>query len=931
MSLKSVDVLNNYRQYRNFDRLYLLKVKKNDDLKLKIFNLSQKCLFKKTFSVKNLKRIDIYQLLFTKKDYSMFLEALVQKKMLDCQYFPSIKQSISRQNYLQMAKKAIRQFKPKVFVEPEGLKDFCCPITLELFRNPVVDDHGHTFEKEAIENYFETKEKKECPINRQLIKSLAPNRLVRQTIEEWQKKDPIPTFSLFKKENTKLTQSSLQMAKDYIEEGEYKYALESYAKAFKFTKKWQDYEALPVLFARMQEIEKTTLAYLYLAFYQLEGNRVARAIQTLEKCQSLVEIRSPVHLLLFNLYRINKQSEKALKLAIQMTKSLSKKNPKQAITFYKEALRIKPDQFDLYSPFSQLLKTPMDKANIFLKGAHCATRTGAYKEAENLFQEAYKYSKSSFIDQMLYLQLLHKQQKFSDIKSLLLALAKDYEKKNLFLLMIKAYKMLFQIEKKSDYCQKIISAYDKLQKPQKQMRWYFESLKLLIKEKKGREAEEIALEALKKANEKECIFIYKNLEKVYINWHKHKLENLWGKLGQAYIKNNQLAEAEEVYRGSFDRFGKLDYALQVASLLVKQNKKSEGVQSYLRAFFLALLSNDLEKLALCIRNIRQIDPKMESLESDETVLLLTHTTILTLSKKLQETKNKNILLEKKISSLEKSELANKIEDLTKKWQKTKNKNIIFEKKVSLLEKKLEIESKKIKKINDSVKELMKAKRIKEKRKEDLLKIPFGKAEWAKYFGDVGEEPPLPLNIVQILKSPCPIWPGKKIADTHLLVLIPAKVNGQPFTLNSLEGLIKKPKTGFSIKCSIGGHYTKKEFGNRSFPFSYWILFTKGIIPDSNKEGYTRQCKLVKELSNKISVTYDIPHALEVAVAISTHHIRSGERFSNIRWTRCKERLAKGGWPLIVGGCNTKGVVLYLPETHTNFINNSVGMSGVRKL
>ena len=58
MSLKfseSFDIINNYNQYRSFDRLYLFKIKKNDNLKLKIFDLSQKCLFKKTFSIKNFK------------------------------------------------------------------------------------------------------------------------------------------------------------------------------------------------------------------------------------------------------------------------------------------------------------------------------------------------------------------------------------------------------------------------------------------------------------------------------------------------------------------------------------------------------------------------------------------------------------------------------------------------------------------------------------------------------------------------------------------------------------------------------------------------------------------------------------------------------------------------------------------------------------
>ena len=71
-------------------------------------------------------------------------------------------------------------------------------------------------------------------------------------------------------------------------------------------------------------------------------------------------------------------------------------------------------------------------------------------------------------------------------------------------------------------------------------------------------------------------------------------------------------------------------------------------------------------------------------------------------------------------------------------------------------------------------------------------VAFGKEAWAKYFGDVGIEPPLPTDIVKILKAPCPYWPTKKVIETHLLVLIPETINRRPLTLTSLGELIKKP-------------------------------------------------------------------------------------------------------------------------------------------
>ena len=323
------------------------------------------------------------------------------------------------------------------------------------------------------------------------------------------------------------------------------------------------------------------------------------------------------------------------------------------------------------------------------------------------------------------------------------------------------------------------------------------------------------------------------------------------------------------------------------------------MQRYYEASSLALLNNDLEKLDLCTRNIRQVDPQMQFLKTNQRMFLLTQKTILIFSKELQKEKKKNILLEKRIS---------------------------------LLERKLELERRRK---EAKIKKLEEAKRIEAKRREDI-KRPFGKAEWAKYYGNVGAEPPLPKNIVQILEGPCPIWPGKKVSDTHLLVLIPAKVNGRFLTLNSLEGLIKKPKAGHSTKYRTGGHYTRKEFGNKFISSSYWILFSKDVIPGSRKKGYTNQCKLVKELSIKTRISYAVPHALEAAVAISTHYVRSGARLYSDNpntSTRCQERLAKihTGWPVVVGGFSlSKGFSVHVPETHNQFVHNPHGMAVVRK-
>jgi len=269
-----------------------------------------------------------------------------------------------------------------------------------------MDEHGHTFEKSAIEEHL--KRKNECPISRQPINSLAPNRLVQQTIVEWQQRDPIPNFSLFQKENSKLADINLQMAQTYAKEGEYGEALESYAKAFQYTRNWTDFVALPPLFEKMGEQEKATLAYLYLAQYQLQDGKHSEAIQTLETCQRGKGAHLQNNLILVEFYYLTHQGKKALELAIQTAEVLSKQNPEQATQVYRRVLRDHPAQFPIYHCLAALLESPQEKSQVLLKGSLQALQEGDYTAAERLSQEAEAFSEDSFVDQLISLDLLKK-------------------------------------------------------------------------------------------------------------------------------------------------------------------------------------------------------------------------------------------------------------------------------------------------------------------------------------------------------------------------------------------------------------------------------------------------------------------------------------------------------------------------------------------
>jgi len=193
----------------------------------------------------------------------------------------------------------------------------------------------------------------------------------------------------------------------------------------------------------------------------------------------------------------------------------------------------------------------------------------------------------------------------------------------------------------------------------------------------------------------------------------------------------------------------------------------------------------------------------------------------------------------------------------------------------------------------------------------LPSIAFGKEMWEKYLGDIEAEPPLPPNIHEILQSPCPFFPGKKVIDTHLLTLIPKTVKGKPLTLNSLGGLMKHPQQGQATQYSYYWEEIKREHGNTASTFSYWVMLTKDVIPESRSKSYDAQVQLLKTYCQKAQVAYEVPSLLETATSLFLEYLRTGSRlYSDSPWTytRCQESVfSYPSYPLIVGGFAAGGL------------------------
>lgn len=213
------------------------------------------------------------------------------------------------------------------------------------------------------------------------------------------------------------------------------------------------------------------------------------------------------------------------------------------------------------------------------------------------------------------------------------------------------------------------------------------------------------------------------------------------------------------------------------------------------------------------------------------------------------------------------------------------------------------------------------------------KVAFGKKQWAKYFGDIGDEPPLPKDIHKILKSPCPFFSGKTIGETHMLVLIPESVDGKPLNLKNFGELVKTPKDGYATQfhpqaSSLINH----EFGYQTTK-SHWVLMTKDIIEGSRSKLYSDQQDLVAKFAEQTGIHYEVPNLRDAAICLSIHHVISGEfLFKNsdpATYTICQEEEIVHDAHVKIGNFCNEG--LDIAYAHWYLDTQDCGVAAVRFL
>lgn len=198
-----------------------------------------------------------------------------------------------------------------------------------------------------------------------------------------------------------------------------------------------------------------------------------------------------------------------------------------------------------------------------------------------------------------------------------------------------------------------------------------------------------------------------------------------------------------------------------------------------------------------------------------------------------------------------------------------------------------------------------------------------------------EDMPLPNNINEILDGPCPFWSGRTVRDTHLLTLIPSTIDGKDYTLHTLAKISELVKARVEAENIVW-----ERFGNKDSGGPYWVLITRGVIPQSTNLLYGDQDAMLEQYG------YDLPRSLETATSIMAHYARKGEKLYETEYTRCKEKVAweggvyegahykAGNYPCLVGGFDSLSTTLHVNSTNDTAeecTDRRQGVAGCRRL
>jgi hypothetical protein len=201
-------------------------------------------------------------------------------------------------------------------------------------------------------------------------------------------------------------------------------------------------------------------------------------------------------------------------------------------------------------------------------------------------------------------------------------------------------------------------------------------------------------------------------------------------------------------------------------------------------------------------------------------------------------------------------------------------------------------------------------------KRELGKNFLGPEEWKAQGIEVGATPPIPISITKaLLNSECPLHPGQKIKDTHVLMLVPKTVNGDAYTPLKLNELCAGRKGSGDKLIDDGADWTKnwqrREWAKVPQAESEWVLIPKSdpdpkVSPDKHFRG--KKIAAQKGVHDSHYKEYREVKTLELMTMAVLYDFTHKERLLSDCYLRCEEPNASGG-RVCVGRFDADGLVV----------------------
>lgn len=191
--------------------------------------------------------------------------------------------------------------------------------------------------------------------------------------------------------------------------------------------------------------------------------------------------------------------------------------------------------------------------------------------------------------------------------------------------------------------------------------------------------------------------------------------------------------------------------------------------------------------------------------------------------------------------------------------------------------------------------------------QELLGDAFiGVRQWQELFGleaiCLAHVPKLPSNIALILTSRCPVYPAEnnRVYDTHLLFLMPVKLNGITLTIMQWQKILETKIANSAYTEAdflfFFDNYETETFADKGVDEARWVLMLKTVLPGSTNKTIDQQMAYFSEYQSKKIRTKDywVLSMIEVVTGIFLYYLRTGKRLygeidslSNISWLKAR--------------------------------------------